>query len=68
MDDISIMIYQKIVNAEHTRSEVERIETIENDITTLTQMIRTKEEEFSHEITFAQRFLGHIWLIIILNF
>jgi predicted enzyme involved in methoxymalonyl-ACP biosynthesis len=60
MDDISLIIYHKIVNAEGARQEVDRIETIENEITSLTQMIKTREEELSHELTFAQRYLGHI--------
>ncbi len=53
MDDISLIIYHKIINAEQSRGEVERVETIEHEITTLTHMIKTREEELSHELTFA---------------
>ena len=60
MDDISLIIYQKIVNAEQSRGEMERVETIENEISTLTHLIKTREEELSHEVTFARRYLGHI--------
>ncbi len=53
IEDIAIVIYQKLVNAEISKNEIDRMETIENEISTLTQMIRLKEEELSHDITFA---------------
>lgn len=36
------------------------METIEHEISTLTHMIKFKEEELSHEITFAKRYMGEV--------
>jgi hypothetical protein len=45
-EDISLMIYQKVVNGSN-ETEVERTQTIEHEITTLSHMIKTKEVEIT---------------------
>ncbi len=60
IEDIAIVIYQKIINAEQEKNEVDMMETIEQEISSLTQMIKVKEEELTHEITFVKKYMGEV--------
>ncbi len=60
IEDIAIVIYQKIINAEQAKNEVDMMETIEQEISSLTQMIKVKEEELTHEITFVKKYMGEV--------
>ncbi len=58
IEDVALDIYHKMVNADLDKSEVDRIKTIEYDIRELTDQIKQKEDEISHELTFAKKYIS----------
>lgn len=58
IEDAALEIYHKMVHADLDKSEVARIKTIECDIRELTDQIKQKEHEISHELTFAKNYIS----------